>query len=142
MLKLFQAVPGLQREALTLPPQSTVTPLGGGRPTVLRPEIASKILTAVRAGAHRSVAAQYAGIPRETLSRWLRRQGEPYETFARLVDQAEAEIEVELVKLITDSRDPNVALKFLERRFPKRWARATMIGPLAVEPVETRRLSV
>ena len=112
---------------LTLPTQSTLTPVGGGRPTALTPEVARKILRAVRAGAHRGIAAQYAGVTRETLSRWLRRPGEPYETFSRLLDQAEAEIEVNLVSLITESQDPRVALKFLERRFPQRWARVTVV---------------
>ena len=45
----------------------------GGRPTKLTPEVRQKICDAVRAGNYLDTAAEFGGVDRSTLHRWLRR---------------------------------------------------------------------
>jgi len=111
---------------------SNVKPVRLPKPTVearnrrLTPELAATILLAVGNGSHRQTAARYAGIWPETLSRWMKREGEPYETFARLVRKREAAFELNQLTHITSasSARPELALALLERKFPQRWGKA------------------
>src|SRR5438309_5854891 len=102
-----------------------------GRPTKLTPEVAQKIIAALRNGAYRQTAAQWAGIAPETLSRWLSRTGEPYESFAQEVEQAEAGLEVRCVHAIMSQIDlkPELAAFMLERKYPQRWGKARVNAP-------------
>lgn len=64
-------------------------------PDAFQPEVAETILTFLEAGAFEDVAAEAAGLPRETFHRWLargtgRRAVEPYRSFARRVHKARA----------------------------------------------------
>jgi hypothetical protein len=56
--------------------------------------------------------------------------GEPYETFQRLVRQAEAGLESRMVNILTGQADvrPELALAILERKFPQRWAKVTVVA--------------
>lgn len=114
-----------QEDSVRLPRQSTN--LGrGGRETKLTPQLALRILNTIREGSYRDVAAQAAGVRPETLSRWLHREGEPYKTFSREVECAEADAERLMVRVVTKAakKDARYAVAFLERKFPERWARA------------------
>jgi hypothetical protein len=53
----------------------------------------------------------------------MHRDGEPYESFQQKVREAESFAEVKAIGIVTSSREAKDALGFLERRFPKRWAR-------------------
>src|SRR5260370_18699913 len=56
--------------------------------------------------------------------------GEPYETFQRLVRKAEAGLESRMVNILTGQAEvrPELALAILERKFPQRWAKATVVA--------------
>ena len=94
-----------------------------GRSLKLNDQVATKICTALRLGAHQGAAAAWAGIPAERMSRWMHATGEPYETFQEAVKAAEAWAELKAVGVVTASKDAKDAMLFLERRFPKRWNR-------------------
>lgn len=123
-----------------------------GRPTSLTPEVADRIIQAVRAGSYISHAAEYAGIPRETIYRWLDRgrrelerltedpkaKPDPDEAifveFRHRVTRAEAEAVVEAVAAWkTASRsDWRAAKEWLARRHNPEWgdkARLEHSGP-------------
>lgn len=105
-----------------------------GRPTDLTDDRARKILIALANGSYRGPAAEFAGIPEETLSRWMKRTGEPYETFQKWVREAEAHAELRMVNAITSAANqrPEFAVTFLERKFPERWGRAVATQPVNV----------
>ncbi len=56
--------------------------------------------------------------------------GEPYETFQRLVRKAEAGLESRMVAILTGQAEvrPELALAILERKFPQRWAKVTVVA--------------
>lgn len=95
------------------------------RPTKLTPQVQERILEAVRAGNFREVAAHYAGVGAQTLSRWMGRQREPYASFRQALLDAEAHAEIRAVALILKAaaEDPKHAEWWLERKFPERWGR-------------------
>src|SRR3990167_8443921 len=101
-----------------------------GESPLLDDEVKIKIIEAIRLGNHMSTAAMAAGISPQVLNGWIAqgegRRGRPTPElieFSKLLRQAEAEAEVEIVKTIRDNLgdDPASALRFLARRFPKRW---------------------
>jgi hypothetical protein len=111
----------------TLPP----TARRSGPPSSLTDDVARIILIALANGSYRGPAAEYAGVGEETLSRWMNKSGEPYETFQRWVREAEAYAEMRMVNAITSKANdkPEYALQFLERKFPERWGRAVAQNP-------------
>jgi hypothetical protein len=56
--------------------------------------------------------------------------GEPYETFQRLVRKAEAGLESRMVNILTGQAEvrPELALAILERKFPQRWAKVSVVA--------------
>jgi hypothetical protein len=56
--------------------------------------------------------------------------GEPYETFQRLVRKAEAGLESRMITILTGQAEvrPELALAILERKFPQRWAKVTVVA--------------
>jgi hypothetical protein len=90
----------------------------------LTPDVALNFLTCVRLGNYREVAAAHAGISRATLYRWLRDPRPPFVAFRRALDQAEAQVEVEVVaNLMRLSAKSTRAAEFLlTRRFPDQWS--------------------
>lgn len=77
-----------------------------GRPPKLEPERADRILQAVRAGNYLRTAAEYAGVGKTTLYRWLERADDPQETdpryahFRDALEQARAEAEARIVATV------------------------------------------
>jgi Homeodomain-like domain len=100
-----------------------------GRPPALTPEIEARIVAAVSAGAHLSVAARAAGVSRQTLHRWRARGAAepegPYHRLAEALERAEAEAEVRQVALIARAGQTQwrAAAWLLSRRAPERWGR-------------------
>jgi hypothetical protein len=90
----------------------------------LTPDVALSFLTCVRLGSYREVAAAYAGISRATLYRWLGSPRPQFVAFRMAVEQAEAQVEVEVVaNLMRLSAKSTRAAEFLlTRRFPDRWS--------------------
>lgn len=101
-----------------------------GRPLRLTQTVAEKILLALRAGAHRSTSAKWAGIDPGSLSFWIKRgsetDDEPYHTFVAMVHEMEAHAELRATNLLTSSQDFRAAVAFLERRHPQRWGRVPL----------------
>lgn len=110
----------------------------GGRPTVFTEEVRHVILTAIRLGSYRQVAAAMAGIDDSTLSKWMKREDEPYKTFAAEILQAEAETEVKGVALLLANGDPRSLLAWLERRHAARWGRPEKGAGEAKEATEEK----
>ena len=93
-----------------------------GRPTKLTPEVKNLILEALRGGNTRAASAEHAGIPRETMSRWMDR----FVTFRHEVIRAEAEAEVKAVTTLREAYeagDWRAAFAWLERRRHEDWGR-------------------
>ena len=101
----------------------------GGK-TKLTNHRAAIILHAISCGCYRETAAELASIKAETLSHWMGWSGEPYETFQRLVRKAEAGLESRMVTILTGQAEvrPELALAILERKFPQRWAKVTVVS--------------
>lgn len=98
----------------------------------MQPDKVGKFLKAIRSGNYIYVAAEQAGISRQTVNYFINRgegklAGKPTtpETlaFALAFREAEAECEAELVSIVYEKAksDPYLALKYLARRFPLRW---------------------
>lgn len=96
------------------------------------PETRRKIVEAVRAGAHYGLAAQYAGIARETLQRWLQRgrQGDPlFVDLLHEIEQAEgmnAVVNLGLIRKAAMDGTWQAAAWMLERRHPHMYGRTVV----------------
>jgi Transposase len=99
------------------------------RPTKFSPEVAERIITAIRAGNYAERAARSAGISPATYYRWMkageRARGGAKRDFYEAVRSAEAEAEVYAVAIIRRAmpEDWRAAAHYLERRYPQRWRR-------------------
>ena len=100
----------------------------------------------VRAGTCPQVAAAAVGVNRRTFRKWVERgglkPGSREGRFVRALTEAEALLETPLVQqeVAQAKVDAKMALKYLERRHPDRWRKATTFehtGP-AGGPVEHR----
>ncbi|MEU3455661.1 hypothetical protein ABZ671_18970 [Micromonospora sp. NPDC006766] len=148
-----------------------VTRHPGGRPSKLTPEIADRIIKAVRLGNFLETAAKASGVHPATVYRWLQDADKPgspraKREFRDALSRARAEAEQRMVgAVIKDANGgyvtkrvtrvlrngdketeetiagPNgrVALEFLSRAFPDRWARRSALevtgaggGPIQV----------
>jgi hypothetical protein len=120
----------LLRFPVKLPPQSAAT----GRKTRLSDDIANVILLRVAEGNYEEVAAAEAGVTKARLSKWLGMKGEPYKTFRKLMLQARARGETHAVTHVRNAfpEKPDLALKYLERKAPERWAAAAATSPANV----------
>jgi len=124
-----QKLPRVRRKdlpAVKLPGQSR---RGGGK-TRLTNHRAAVVLHAIGCGCYRETAAQLAGVTPETLTHWMKWDGEPYAAFQRLVRKAEADLEARMVTALTSQANvrPELALAILERKFPQRWAKVTVVA--------------
>lgn len=108
-------------------------PPGGGRgaPSKFSPDVAARVIQALRGGNYRNVAAAYAGIHYTTLRKWLidaEKPDAPQELidFANAVEKAEADAEVAdlaLIRRAAQDKDWRAAAWIRERRSPERWGR-------------------
>ena len=85
-----------------------------GRPTKRTPEIEAKVFRALGNGLSRDSASKFAGIGRETLSRWEKRDA----TFGAKLAEIEAAWELSMVEAATEgiAKQPKLAVDLLERR--------------------------
>jgi transposase len=108
------------------------------RPQIITPELIKKICDYIAAGHSYAKAAKLAGIAESTFFRW-RMMGqlegaEPiYVAFYCEIEEASAFSESEALQLVRSSaiRDGNwrAAAWFLERRFPHRYGKQTLVAP-------------
>jgi len=101
-----------------------------GGSTKLTNHRAAVIVHAIGNGCYRETAAALAGITRETLQHWMKWEGEPYTTFQQLIRKAEADLEARMVSILTSHAPvrPELALAILERKFPQRWAKVSVVA--------------
>lgn len=111
------------------PPAAPARRRGAGRPTLLTQETTDRLLSALRAGNFRNVAAEWAGISDRVFREWMAkgeasRRG-PFVDFRRRVLEAERAAEIRAVGLVMKAaeEDPKHAEWWLERKFPERWGR-------------------
>ena len=104
-----------------------------GRKTKLTPELIQRICDFIHKGNYVSTACRAVGIHTSTYFNWVKR-GEAdteadidsvYTLFMQALLKAEAEAEVELVKIVNDAAPKNwiAAMTLLERRHPEKWGR-------------------
>ena len=127
--KPAKILPAIRRKDLPVVHLPRQTRSQGGK-TKLTNHRAAIILHAISCGCYRETAAELASIKAETLSHWMGWSGEPYETFQRLVRKAEAGLESRMVTILTGQAEvrPELALAILERKFPQRWAKVTVVA--------------
>jgi hypothetical protein len=127
-----------------------------GQPTKLTAEKQAKVIEAILGGSYFETACLYAGVSYNTGKEWLARgegtdplrpQTKLYANFATAVRDAEAKVEVGAAAVVKraafgvvdkDGRvvikaDADFALKFLARRFPRRWADLQKFAPTTPE---------
>lgn len=96
-----------------------------GRPTSLTPEVQAKIVETIRDGNYRHIAAQAAGVHRNSLIAWEKRGEageEPYASFLCELQKAEADAEITLLQTVKSGGDGWQSKAWmLERRFASRW---------------------
>lgn len=87
------------------------------------------LLALVRAGLRREAAVARAGVSWGVFSAWMARGAARecgrYHDFAMAVAQAEATSELRALTRLQRCRDPRIALRLLEQRFPQRWGNPT-----------------
>jgi len=127
--KPAKILPAIRRKDLPVVHLPRQTRSQGGK-TKLTNHRAAIILHAISCGCYRETAAELASIKAETLSHWMGWTGEPYESFQRLVRKAEAGLESRMVTILTGQAEvrPELALAILERKFPQRWAKVTVVA--------------
>jgi hypothetical protein len=113
----------------------------GRTPLLLDDRKRSLLLTAIKAGNRLSVAARFAGVSPKSVSEWMRRgEGrdgrpaiEPYTSFVRAVEHAQAESEVAAMAAIRKAmrRNPRWAVWWLETTVPE-WRRSRDRGEATV----------
>ena len=118
----------------------------------IEPELATRIITYIRAGSYVETAAAAAGVDKSTLYRWLERGAEgqePFAGFATQVESALAEAELRDLARIDRAADSNwqAAAWKLERRNPKMWGRRNFTemtgadgGPIRYEQLSESEL--
>ena len=102
-----------------------------GRLTKLTPQVQRKIVTALKKGAYREVAAEYAGIGERTFFTWMdkgrseTKDSEPYRRFRQAVEKAETQTEIMATARVLEAGKESwgAAMTWLERKYPQRWGR-------------------
>jgi hypothetical protein len=95
------------------------------------PQLEEAIMRALRAGSTRTAAAEYVGVDRVQLWRWMKSDV----TFRNAVTRAEAEAEVACTGTIKNAAregDWHAALAWLERRRPEDWGRKDRVDIVAI----------
>ncbi len=116
--------------------ERALQPSKGGRPTKLTSAVQDRIIAAIKAGHHRESAARLGGVSPPTLYRWLSADTEPFLTFQAAVEMAEAELEDDVLGVVTERipEDPRLALAYLAKRFPGRWGSGAQTKPTPAKP--------
>lgn len=112
------------------------------RPTKLTPAVHAAIVASLRSGAYLETAAAGAGVSKTTVHSWLKRaededdSGPPFVAFRRDVEEARAKAEMDAIHVVLAAAPQTwqAAAWYLERAFPARWGRRTVIETEPVSP--------
>lgn len=129
-------------------------PISPGRTPKLNDSTQQLIVDAIMGGNYRNIAAGYAGIAPETLTRWMERgeakPGSLYGRFRQAVLKAEADAHAAAVALVMAAAkdDPAHAKWWLARKFPEQWADKSRLqvegvaggAPIVVQKVDVKDL--
>lgn len=114
----------------------------GHRPSLLTPAVMETLRAELEKGASMSTAARVAGLPPNTLAKWMlrgrgrmapeRKATPEFVAFVEMVENAKANLRSTLGRVVIEgaAKNPELALKLLERFDPEQW------GPRAIEPPE------
>jgi transposase len=113
-------------------------------PTKLTPQTQARIVEAIEAGNYIEVAAQCAGISKNTLYRWLAMANEDgaedrYVDFRDALEKARANAEARNLRVIQQAANDGTwqaAAWYLERTAWQRWGRRTMVTGDAGEAIK------
>lgn len=112
-----------------------------GRRSKLTPETVAKVAQAIKAGATRRLAAEYAGVGESTLLHWLAATTKATEPLRVAVQKAEADSGVAALARIqtaAQNGDWKAAAWILEHRFPNEYGRRSALAvAIAAAPVPT-----
>lgn len=114
-----------------------------GRPSKLTEFTTARILTSLREGNYRIVACEAAHVDYQTFKRWMADPRPEYRNFRAAVLQAEADCEAEMVTIVRKAAkdDPRLALEYLARKFPERWAAKTRVEIEAMVRKEAKEMA-
>ena len=106
-----------------------------GRPSKVESEAKDEIIELLAAGNSLNVACDYVGIDKKTIFSWLDRgeaeESGPYRTFLHQFKKARATSQVSaLARIRSGSIGWQGDAWFLERCFPKQYARRSEVGPI------------
>lgn len=94
------------------------------RPTSLTPELQEALVKLIEGGLPISVSCDHEGIPYSTVCKWMKREGEPYESFRHSIKRARAKAQMRMVLTVRAcSKDWQACAWYLERSDPKNWGR-------------------
>lgn len=118
-----------------------------GRPTKFTTTTKRRIYKALRLGATKRLASQFAGLSYETMRSWERRgeddEGGPYSVFLASVKRCQAEACMKALEAINEASPKHwqAAAWLLERRYPEEWGKNRTVSveslcpPVVVELV-------
>lgn len=126
---LLEQIPAKRRDALFAPEALSTA------------DRVERLLSAMRGGSYRDVAAEFAGFDPRVVRRWLARgRKQPrsvYGAFRDAVVRAERAAEVSMAARVlacANAGDAKAAQWYLERRRPERWGRRDRIDHAAALP--------
>ena len=110
-----------------------VKPSKRGRPSKYDPERAEQILLVIQNGGSRETAAEYAGVDRSTLFRWINE----FCDLRDAIKKADAQFEMRHLQNISNAARGNpeegrlpvwqASAWILERKFPERWRQRSSV---------------
>lgn len=111
-----------------------------GRPTKLTPELTDFVVQLLKQGAFVDAACMQAGISDSTFYAWCRRGEngeEPFLDFLRAITEAQALAHnaVVFVAQAGATKDPALAMRWLQLRYPRRYG-VTQVEVSAQEPID------
>ena len=114
-----------------------------GRHTKLTPVLQKKIIKYIAEGNYIETACNAAGVSKQTFYSWLRRgkKGEePFLYFLYDLSKERAKVEARNVMIIQEAakKDWKAAMAWLEKKYPKRWAKRDKLALDTPEPLKSK----
>ncbi|MDD5068076.1 MAG: hypothetical protein PHN89_00545 [Candidatus Pacebacteria bacterium] len=114
--------------------------MAGGRPSKMTPEVVKKLEEAFSIGASVSEACFYADISRETYYQWIKNNPELADRFEALKNKPILKARQTVVKAL--ETDPDIALKYLERKRKDEFSPRQEIGGIDGKPLPSIQVEI